>query len=106
MFLVWLKNEYKISLRNINIIWLLSLKDIRARYAATYLGPIWNSMNFIVFILLIGAVYAKLWGTRLDEFIPYFAVSFLCWTFISNCFLEASSQYLPATFHSFTSDWP
>lgn len=50
-------------------------------------------MNFIVFILLIGAVYANLWGSHLDEFIPYFAISFLCWTFISNCFLEASSYH-------------
>jgi ABC-type polysaccharide/polyol phosphate export permease len=90
---LWLSREVRFCVKNLGVIWLLVMKDIKAKYATTYLGPIWNAINYAVFILIIGVVYTKLWGTSLDIFLPFFAVSFLCWSFISSCLLESSAYY-------------
>ena len=92
-FGVWFNRELRFCAQNLDVVWLLVLKDIKAKYATTYLGPVWNAISFAVFIILIGLVYSKLWGTSLDVFLPYFAVSFLCWNFISACLLESSAYY-------------
>lgn len=67
--------------------------DIRGRYRRTVLGPIWTSLNALLFILIIAAVYSKFWGQSVAEFLPYVAAGYFVWIFISTTILESCSVY-------------
>ena len=75
-------------------LWLsLALQDIRSRYRRSVLGPFWISLQMLAFVLGIGVLYAALFKQDALTFLPYVALGFLMWSFISGMVLDATSTY-------------
>ncbi len=73
--------------------WHLAKFDIRGRYRRTVLGPLWTSLNALIFVLVISTVYAQLWGQSMADYLPYLASGYFIWIFITSSFLESCSLY-------------
>ncbi|MCE2892281.1 MAG: ABC transporter permease [Hyphomonadaceae bacterium] len=72
------------GLKKLNVaIWLAS-EDMRSRYARTALGPWWNVLSTVVFVLALGITFGALFGQPLEVFLPYLAASMACWNFMNS----------------------
>lgn len=82
-------------------IWLrLSWMDIRLRYQRSYLGPLWLTIQSAVFILAVGTIFGLVLQGMKADYLPYFALGYIIWGFISAAALEGceifqqSQQYI------------
>lgn len=74
--------------------YLLGTKTIRSRYARSKLGQFWPSLSYLVTVLSLGLVYAYLWNTPVNSFLPYLSISHVFWTLISACVVEGCKVFI------------
>lgn len=75
-------------------VWLhLGWVEVKQRYRRSVIGPWWISLSMLIFIVMMGIVFSRLFHQRLDEYIPFFTAGFLFWSFISSSILEATEIF-------------
>lgn len=75
-------------------VWLhLGCVEVKQRYRRSVLGPWWISLSMLIFIVMMGLVFSRLFHQRLDEYVPFFTAGFLFWTFISGSVIEAAEIF-------------
>jgi ABC-type polysaccharide/polyol phosphate export permease len=57
------------------------------------IGPWWISLSMLIFILMMGVVFSRLFHQSLAEYIPFFTAGFLFWTFISTSIIEGAEIF-------------
>ena len=63
-------------------------QDVKQKYRRTRFGPFWNTIIVGIFLMGLGPVYSKIFGTNLEDFFPYLAVGFVIWIFFSTTLNE------------------
>jgi ABC-type polysaccharide/polyol phosphate export permease len=74
--------------------WMLAWADTRFRYRRTTIGPFWITLSMAATVLSVGLVFGTLFGNDLSQYLPYFAIGLIVWTFISQCILEGGLVYI------------
>lgn len=75
-------------------VWLhLGWVEVKQRYRRSVIGPWWISLSMLIFILMMGIVFSRLFHQSLNEYIPFFTAGFLFWSFISNSLLESAEIF-------------
>lgn len=74
----------------------LSMADVRLRYARAVLGPWWITLNILFMVGGVGFVYAQLFNVPIREFLPFFAVGIVMWTFFVSTVSEAAFALIGA----------
>jgi lipopolysaccharide transport system permease protein len=75
-------------------VWLhLGWAEVKQRYRRSVIGPWWISLSMLIFILMMGIVFSRLFHQRLDDYIPFFTAGFLFWSFISSSVLEGAEIF-------------
>ena len=76
-------------------IWtILGWNDIRQRYRRSVIGPFWITLSSAVLIAGLGFVYSYIFKTNIETYLPYFALGFLLWGFISTATNESCGAFL------------
>lgn len=71
-------------------LWLyLPWQDVKQRYRRSVLGHLWITLSIAIFVFMIGALWSRLFNIEMSDYLPYFAVSIIIWTFISGVINEA-----------------
>ncbi|MBC6983721.1 ABC transporter permease [Caulobacter sp. 17J80-11] len=68
----------------------LSWSDIRLRYTRAVLGPWWITLNVLAMVGGVGFVYSRLFGVPINQFLPFFAVGIVMWTFFVSTVSEGA----------------
>jgi ABC-type polysaccharide/polyol phosphate export permease len=75
-------------------IWMrLGWNDIRQRYRRSVLGPFWITLSTAVFIGFLGLIYARLFSIDIQTYLPYLAIGYIIWIFISSTTIECCSAF-------------
>jgi len=75
-------------------VWLhLGWVEVKQRYRRSVIGPWWISLSMLIFILMMGIVFSRLFHQKIQEYIPFFTAGFLFWTFISTSVIEAAEIF-------------
>lgn len=76
----------------------LGWQDITIRYRRSVLGPFWLTLSMGVMVATIGTVYSTIFKTDMHIYLPYLALGFLIWGFITTsvtegcqCFIEGEN---------------
>ncbi len=88
----------------------LALRDIRARYRRTLLGPFWIAGGTVFTSIGLALVFGGLFGQPLEVAVPYIASGIIAFTFIAALSFDANAVMinaaptikalpLPHTFH-------
>ena len=78
-------------------IWLtFALHDIKQRYRRSTLGPFWFVLSNLIFISVLGVLYAGLFGQDVSTYLPYLAVGFIVWQFMASSMNEGSNSMVEA----------
>jgi homopolymeric O-antigen transport system permease protein len=68
--------------------------DIKKRYRRSLLGPFWITISLGVFILGLSFIYRPLVGGTSMTFLPYIALGYIAWQFISQIVLDGCSVFI------------
>jgi homopolymeric O-antigen transport system permease protein len=108
------------DLRNGVSLWPLWLRlgwnDILQRYRRSMLGPFWLTASMAVMVVALGVLYAELFNTPINDFLPYLCVGLLVWNLISSFLTEGGVLFtgaesyikqirLPFSVYVFRSSW-
>ena len=75
-------------------VWLhLGWVEVKQRYRRSVIGPWWITLSMLIFILMLGLVFSRLFHQRLEEYLPFFTAGYLFWTFISSSILESAEIF-------------
>ncbi len=72
------------GLRSWRIWWMLAWNDVRRRYRRSGIGQFWLTLSMGITVGGLGFVYSHLFGVNVATYLPYIAVSFVAWGFISS----------------------
>lgn len=75
----------------------LAWQEIRLRYRRSKLGPFWITLSMFIFIAALGVVYSQLFKVGINEYLPYLAISFVLWGFISSSIVDGPSIYIESS---------
>lgn len=76
-------------------VWLhLGLSDIVGRYRRTLIGPFWLTLSSAILIASVGLLYAGLFQSPLDEYIPFLAMGLIVWQFINSTILDGANVFI------------
>jgi lipopolysaccharide transport system permease protein len=67
--------------------------DILQRYRRSLLGPFWLTASMAVMVVSLGVLYAELFKTPINEFLPYLCVGLLVWNLIASFMTEGSAIF-------------
>jgi len=70
----------------------LGWRDLKVRYAATWLGPWWSVTNLTVVVSASSLAVSLISKSALLSTVPRVAIGFILWTFISSSVVEATSS--------------
>jgi ABC-type polysaccharide/polyol phosphate export permease len=77
-----------------NWLWIrLAHQDMRLRYRGSVLGPFWQTLTTAVMIGAIGLIYAKLFHTELQDYLPMLAVGLILWQFLAGMITEGCGTF-------------
>ena len=71
----------------------LAHQDLKLRYRGSILGPFWQTITTAVMIGAIGFIYAELFHTPLEDYLPLLAVGLVFWQFTSGMITEGCSTF-------------
>lgn len=78
-------------------LWRLALTlgwlDIKLRYRGSLLGPFWLTLSTGAMVGALGVLYSTLFKSNTAEYIPFFALSQVLWTFLSSVILEGCTCF-------------
>jgi lipopolysaccharide transport system permease protein len=70
--------------------------DILLRYRRSVLGPFWLTASMAIMVTALGILYAEIFQTPIDDFLPFLCVGLLVWNFISSFLTEGSALFTGA----------
>lgn len=95
---------------------LLGWNDILQKYRRSLLGPFWMTASMATMVIALGFLYAELFKTPIDDFLPFLCVGLLVWGYISSFLVEGGGLFtgsesyikqvsLPYSVYVFRSSW-
>jgi lipopolysaccharide transport system permease protein len=71
----------------------LGWNDILQRYRRSILGPFWLTASMAIMIVALGILYAGLFKTPIEDFVPFLCVGLLVWNLISSFLTEGGTLF-------------
>jgi lipopolysaccharide transport system permease protein len=74
--------------------WLfMGIQDIRLRYRRSMIGPWWVTISTGVMVMMMGVLWSHIFGIDLENYLPFFAVGFVLWGWMSGQILDAAGGF-------------
>jgi lipopolysaccharide transport system permease protein len=71
----------------------LGWNDILQRYRRSILGPFWLTASMAIMIVALGVLYAGLFNTPVEDFLPFLCVGLLVWTLLASFLVEGGTLF-------------
>jgi ABC-2 type transport system permease protein/lipopolysaccharide transport system permease protein len=71
----------------------LAHQDLKLRYRGSILGPFWQTITTAVMIGAMGFIYAELFRTPLEDYLPLLAAGLVFWQFTSGMITEGCTTF-------------
>ena len=75
-------------------LWLyLGWRDIKKHYSRSIIGPFWLTLSMGVTVTGLGLLYSQIFRTDITHYLPFLALGFIIWGFISGLILGSCNIY-------------
>jgi lipopolysaccharide transport system permease protein len=71
----------------------LGALEVKQRYQRSVLGPWWVSISMLIFVVVLGSVFSRVFSISLAQYMPYFSAGYLLWLYISSCINESTELF-------------
>ncbi len=82
------------GLKNTNGWLALTRRNLASLNRRSSIGIVWQMLSTTIFILALSFVYSAVFSISLTEYIPYIAVGYVTWLFISNTLASAPMIFI------------
>tara|TARA_B110000259_G_scaffold188350_1_gene246655 strand:- start:2618 stop:3403 length:786 start_codon:yes stop_codon:yes gene_type:complete len=82
-------NDFIKALRRPDLWFYMAFFDVRMKYRRSYIGPWWETISSGLIIATLGFLWSKIFVIDITVYLPYFAVGFIIWSFITSQVNEA-----------------
>jgi lipopolysaccharide transport system permease protein len=76
--------DFKESLLNKDAWYYLGIHDVKLRYRRSIIGPWWVTISTLILVIALGFLWSKLFNTEIREYMPFFTIGYIFWTFFLN----------------------
>lgn len=74
--------------------WLyMAVQDIKLRYRRSMIGPWWVTISTGIMVMILGFLWSHIFGSNIQDYLPFFAVGFVIWGWMSSQILDASGGF-------------
>jgi ABC-type polysaccharide/polyol phosphate export permease len=70
--------------------------DVKRRYRRTVIGPFWQSLSLLIFVLAMSVVWASLFNMNVKEYLPFLNSGMMVWLLLSAFITEGSTIFVSA----------
>jgi ABC-type polysaccharide/polyol phosphate export permease len=70
--------------------------DVKRRYRRTVIGPFWQSLSLLIFVLAMSVVWASLFNMNVKEYLPYLNSGMMVWMLLSAFITDGSAIFISA----------
>lgn len=70
--------------------------DIKQRYRRSTLGPFWITLSLGAMVLGLSVLWSTLFKQSIPDYLPYFTVGFIVWSFLSSVISEGCMAFCGA----------
>ena len=75
--------------------WLyMAVQDIKLRYRRSMIGPWWVTISTGIMVLMLGFLWSHIFGQAIDTYLPYFAIGFVIWGWMSAQISDSAAGLL------------
>jgi lipopolysaccharide transport system permease protein len=74
----------------------LGWEDVAKQYRRSFLGPVWISLNTAFFTITFGLIGAQLFKMPVQEYLPYFCVGQILFTYLTSQLVEGCQTFSAA----------
>jgi lipopolysaccharide transport system permease protein len=71
----------------------MAVQDIRLRYRRSIIGPWWVTISTGVMVMMLGFLWSHIFGSDIKNYLPFFAVGFVVWGWMSGQILDAAGGF-------------
>lgn len=82
--------------KNLTLAIMLGWQDVRQAYRRSAIGPFWITAGMAVQIGAMGIVFAIIFKTPMETYLPYLASSIIIWGFVSGVINEGCMSFIGA----------
>ena len=75
---------------------MLGWQDVRQRYRRSTLGPFWITISMGALVGGLGFLYAGLFKIEVADYLPFIAVGFVVWGFVSSLLTDGCTAFISA----------
>ncbi len=73
---------------------LIGLTSIKARYRRSKVGQFWITISMAITVLTIGVVWSYLWKMPIEDFLPYIAISYIVWLYMTGVLADGTILFI------------
>jgi lipopolysaccharide transport system permease protein len=74
--------------------WLfMGIHDIKLRYRRSIIGPWWVTISTGIMVLMLGFLWSHIFGSDIQNYLPFFAVGFVIWGWMSGQISDAAGGF-------------
>ncbi len=77
-----------------NFLWVMTSKEIKARYKNAFLGFLWIFLNPLFQMLVIGFIFQKIIKTPIRHYFSFLFAGLLAWNFFAYSFTKATPAFV------------
>ena len=75
---------------------MMAVQDIRQRYRRSTIGPFWLTLSMAILVGTLGFLYGALFKLSIEDYLPFLALGFLAWGFISGVINDGCTVFIDA----------
>jgi len=72
-----------------DLIWILTISDLKVKYQSSYLGFAWSFLNPILMMLVLYLVFSSVFRINQENFALYLLIGLIAWRFLANGTMKA-----------------
>lgn len=84
------------ALKKYHLFMTLGWQDVATRYRRSRVGAFWLTINMVVMISVLGAVFGALFRVPIDQFLPSLTIGIIVWGLITGLINEGCLSFISA----------
>ncbi len=85
------------GLREWRVWHLLGLNEIKHRYRRSTIGPFWLTLSMGVQAAVMGILFAYLFQSPIDRFLPFLTMSLVLWGFLNATIMDGATTFIASS---------
>jgi len=89
-------DDFVAAYRRKGLAGMLGWQDVKQRYRRSKIGPFWLTISMGVTVATIGIVFGSIFGSPMQEYLPFLACGLILWGFISSTLTDGCHGFISA----------